>query len=213
MNSFTFIVGAVAAGKTTFMENKLYKMNTNACNLFDRDKAKLMIQLYAEDKSKINDFNLAKALKNAISDCIENNKDFMMQINFTGEQLSQFNSYFHEYKNKFDFFAHFIAVSDLNILKDGANKREQLGGHSSEGKSIEKSFNQSFKNFIPYLKQFKKATIWDNTKDFGFKSMKEQLVFENGKLTFKNTSLTDYSKDLLNEIFKNTLNIKLPSVE
>ncbi len=213
MKKFTFIVGAVAAGKTTFMENKLYNINPNECNFFDHDKVKLMIQLYAKDKSKINDLNLANALKNAINDCIENNKDFMMQIHFTGEQLSQINSYFHEYKYKFDFYAHFIAVSDVNILRDRANKREQLGGHSSEGKSIEKSFNQSFKNFISYLMKFKKATFWDNSKDFGFKSMEEQLIFENGTLTFKNQSLTDYSNDLLNEITKNPLHSEAPFME
>ena len=88
-----------------------------------------MIQLYADDKSKITDINLGKALKNAINDSIENGKDFMMQIHFTNEQLSQINTYFHHYKNKFDFEAHYIAVNDLDILKDRANKRELLGGH------------------------------------------------------------------------------------
>ncbi len=137
---------------------------------------------------------------NAINDCIENGKDFMMQIHFTNDQLSQINIYFHRYKNKFDFEAHYIAVGDLNILRDRANKRELLGGHSSEGKSIEKSFNQSFKNFSKYLPKFERATIWDNTKDFGFTSMEEQLVFENGKLIFENKNLTEYSKELFNSI-------------
>lgn len=200
MNKFTFIVGAVAAGKTTFMEKKLYNTDKNQCNFFDHDQAKLMIQLYAQDKSKVNDLNLANALKNAINDCIDNGKDFMMQIHFTNEQLSQINTYFHQYKNKFDFEAHYIAVGELNILKDRANKRELLGGHSSEGKSIEKSFNQSFKNFITYLPKFEKATIWDNTKEFGFTSMEEQFVFENGKLVFQNKNLTEYSSKLLNMI-------------
>jgi predicted ABC-type ATPase len=200
MNTFTFIVGPVAAGKTTFMENKLYNLNKKECNFFDHDKAKLMIQLYANDKSKFNDINLGIALKNAIYDSILNHKDFMMQIHFTTEQLSQINSYLHEYKNKFDFNAHFIAVSEVEILKERANKRELLGGHSSEGKSIDKSFKQSFKNFITYLPTFKKATIWDNTKEFGFNSMEPQLVFENGTLNFKNSRLTDYAQTLLNSM-------------
>lgn len=88
----------------------------------------------------------------------------------------------------------------MEILKERANKRVLLGGHLSEGKSIDKSFNQSFKNFIPYLPKFKKVTIWDNSKDFGFKSMVQQLIFENGKLTVENPNLTDYSKQLLKEI-------------
>jgi hypothetical protein len=66
--------------------------------------------------------------------------------------------------------------------------------------NVDKSFNQSFKNFIPYLPKFKKVTIWDNSKDFGFKSMVQQLIFENGKLTVENPNLTDYSKQLLKEI-------------
>lgn len=202
MNTFTFIVGPVAAGKTTFMENKLYNINKKECNFFDHDKVKLMIQLYAIDKSKFNDINLGNALKNAIIDSLHNHKDFMMQIHFISEQLSQINSYLHEYKNKFDFNAHFIAVSDVEILRERANKRELLGGHSSEGKSIEKSFNQSFKNFITYLPKFKKSTIWDNSKEFGFNSMEQQLVFENGNLIFKNPNLTDYSQILLNSVDK-----------
>jgi predicted ABC-type ATPase len=200
MNTFTFIVGPVAAGKTTFMENKLYNLNKNECNFFDHDKSKLMIQLYANDKSKFNDINLGFALKNAINDSVNNHKDFMMQIHFTTEQLSQINSYLHEYINKFDFNAHFIAVSEVEILRERANKRELLGGHSSGGKSIDKSFKQSFKNFITYLPKFKKATIWDNTKEFGFNSMEQQLVFENGNLIFKNSNLTDYSQTLLNSV-------------
>jgi predicted ABC-type ATPase len=206
MNTFTFIVGPVAAGKTTFMENKLYNINKNESNFFDHDKAKLMIQLYANDKSKFNDINLGNALKNAINDSIHNHKDFMMQIHFTTDQLSQINSYLHEYKDKFYFNAHFIAVSEVEILRERANKRELLGGHSSEGKSIDKSFNQSFKNFITYLPKFKKATIWDNTKEFGFNSMEQQLVFENGNLIFKNPNLTDYSQTLLNRVDNNIQN-------
>ena len=200
MITFTFIVGAVGAGKTTLMENKLYKINKNECNFFDPNKLKLMFQLYASDKSKINDLNLNVALKNAINDSIRNNKDFMMQIHFTNGQLTQVNTYLHEYKNNLDFNAHFRAVSGVEILKARANKRVLLGGHLSEGKSIDKSFNQSFKNFIPYLPKFKKVTIWDNSKDFGFKSMVQQLIFENGKLTVENPNLTDYSKQLLKEI-------------
>lgn len=199
-NKFIFIVGAVAAGKTTFMEKKLYNNNKDECNFFDHDQAKLMIQLYAKDKSKVNDLNLANALKNAINDSLENGKDFMMQIHFTNEQLSQINTYFHQYKNKFDFEAHYIGVSELYILKERANKRELLGGHSSEGKSIEKSFNQSFKNFISYLPQLSKATFWDNSRDFGFTSMEPQLIFEHRILTFQNKALTNYAMKMREEI-------------
>jgi predicted ABC-type ATPase len=205
MNTFTFIVGPVAAGKTTFMENKLYNFYTNECNFFDDDKSKLMIQLYANDNSKFNDINLSLALKNAINDSINNHKDFMMQIHFTTEQLSQVNSYLYEYGNKFDFNAHFIAVSEVEILRERANKRELLGGHSSQGKSIDKSFKQSFKNFITYLPKFTKATIWDNTKEFGFNTMEQQLVFEKGNLIFKNSNLTDYAQTLLDSIENNGL--------
>ena len=70
-NKFIFIVGAVAAGKTTFMEKKLYNSYKNQCNFFDHDQTKLMVQLYAQDKSKVNDLNLANALKNAINDSIK----------------------------------------------------------------------------------------------------------------------------------------------
>lgn len=128
MKTFSFIVGPVAAGKTIFMENKLYITNKNECNFFDHNKIKLMIQLYAEDKRKINDINLSKALKNAINDSIINNKDFMMQIHFTTEQLPQINTYLHDYKNQFLFHAHFITVSNVEILRNRANKRELLGG-------------------------------------------------------------------------------------
>jgi predicted ABC-type ATPase len=199
MNTFSFIVGAVAAGKTTFMENKLYNIDKVECNFFDHHKAKLMIQLY-ESKSKVNDINLSFALKNAILDSIKNNKTFMMQSHFTTEQLPQINTFFHDYKNKFDFKAHFIAVNSVEILKDRANKREQLGGHSSEGKSIDKSFNQSFRNFITYLPKFKQVTVWDNTKDFRFQNMEPQLVFENGILTYKKPALTDYTSTLLKKV-------------
>ncbi|MFD2597555.1 hypothetical protein ACFSQ3_01220 [Sphingobacterium corticis] len=197
MNKFTFIVGPVAAGKSTFMENKLYNLDNKESNFFDHDKIKLMIQLYAENKNKINDLNLANALKNAIQDSIRNNKDFMMQIHFTTEQLSQINTYLHQNKNHFEFEAHFIGVATVDVLKERANKRELLGGHSSEGKSIQKSFDQSFKNFATYLPKFQIATIWDNTKDFGFQNMEKQLVFENGKLTFENPNITEYAKSLL----------------
>lgn len=199
LKKFTFIVGPVAAGKTTLMD-KIYNVDPNHSNLFDHDKIKLMIQLYGEDKGMINDLNLETALRNAIKDSIENNKDFLMQIHFTNEQLSQINTYLHQYKNKFEFYAHFIGVSDVEILKERANKRELLGGHSSEGKSIDKSFKQSFKNFSAYLPKFKKTTIWDNSKEYGFNDMEEQLVFENGQLVFQNNSLTDYSMNLLNTI-------------
>lgn len=116
-----------------------------------------MIHLYAPERKEMNDLNIGHVLNNAIKDSIENDKDFMMQIHFTNEQLSQINNYFHQYKNKFNFVAHFIAVSDLEILRNRANKRELLGGHSSQGKSIEKSFIQSFKNFMNYLPKIKRS--------------------------------------------------------
>lgn len=197
MKNFIFIVGAVAAGKTTFMEKKLYNGSPEQCNFFDHDQSKLMLQLYAPDRKIVNDLTLGVALNNAIKDSLENDKDFMMQIYFTAEQLPQINSYLHQYKNKFAFQAHFIAVNDLSILRDRANKRELLGGHSSQGKSIEKSFNQSFKNFASYLPKFEKATIWDNSEEFGFVDMQKQLVFENGNLTYENPELTPYVKSLL----------------
>ncbi len=99
-------------------------------------------------------------------------------------------------KSKIDFQAHYSAVSDLNILKKQANKRELLGGHSSERKSIE----QSLTNFIGYFPQFEKANIWDNPKEFKFNSVEERFVFENENLTFRNTHLTKYSNKLLNII-------------
>lgn len=77
------------------------------------------------------------------------------------------------------------------------------GGHSSQRESIEKSFKQSFNNFIKYLPKFEKAIIWDNTKDFGFTSIEEQLVFEIGKLKFKNTHSIEYSTKLSNTILEN----------
>ena len=203
MNKFIFIVGSVAAGKTTFMEKKLYNGSKNLCNFFDHDQAKLMLQLYTPERKEINDLTLGYALNNAIKDSLENGKDFMMQIHFMHKQLSQINYYFHHYNNKFEFEAHFIGVNYLEILKDRANKRELLGGHSSEGKNIEKSFQQSFKNFIQYLPKFQKATIWDNSKEFGFTEMQEQLVFEKGNLIYKNPEITDYSQKLLQEILVN----------
>ena len=200
MKSFTFIVGPIAAGKTTFMEKKLYNGMEGLCNFFDHDQAKLMIQLYAPDKVAVNDLNLGYALNNAIQDSIDNDKDFMMQIHFTTEQLPQINTYLHRYSNKFQFNAHFIAVHGLEILKERASKRELLGGHSSERKSIEKSYKQSFRNFATYLPKFHKAIIWDNTKEFGFLDMQEQLVYENGTLVYQNPSLTEYSEQLLQEV-------------
>ncbi|VDH03693.1 hypothetical protein [Bergeyella zoohelcum] len=103
---------------------------------------------------------VAGCTEQCIKDSIENDKDFMMQIHFTNEQLSQINSYLHQYKNKFNFVAHFIAVNDLEILRNRSNKRELLGGHSSQGKSIEKCFKQSFKN--KNFKTLKSPLIYKN---------------------------------------------------
>lgn len=199
MKKFTFIVGPIAAGKTTLMD-KIYNIDPYPSNFFDPNKSKLMIQLYGEDLSVINDLSLAQAFSNAIKDSVENNKDFLMQIHFTTEQLNQINSYLNKYQNTFDFYVHFIGVDDLTILKERANRRELLGGHSSERRSITKSYEQSFKNFSTYLSKFKKTTIWDNTKEYGFNDMEEQLIFENGQLVFQNTKLSEYSMNLLKKI-------------
>ncbi|MGY0408634.1 MAG: hypothetical protein ACWIPJ_09840, partial [Polaribacter sp.] len=139
MNTFYFIAGPVAAGKTTFMDNKLY-LNLTKCNFFDHDKTKLMIQLYGDNKKTVNELELNKALINAIEDSLKSEKDFMMQVHFTNEQLPQINTFFHKYKNKFIFKAHFISVDNLETLKIRATKREKLGGHTSGIKSINKTF-------------------------------------------------------------------------
>lgn len=202
MNKFIFIVGVIASGKTTFIEKQLYNQIENQFNFFDQGRKKLMIQMYTEDNSKVNDLYLSNAFKNAVNDSLTNHKDFMMQIHFTNEQLSQINTYFEQYKSKFEFNAHFIGVSELSILKERAIKRGQLGGDYSEEKSIEKSFAQSLKNFIAYIPKFEKVTVWDNTKEYGFKDMEEQLIFERGKLIFENPNLTSYSNKILNLITK-----------
>lgn len=76
MNKFIFIVGAVAAGKTTFMEKKIYNVDKNECNFFDQDQAKLMIQLYSKDKTAVNDLTLANALKKDI----QKRKNFLRKL-------------------------------------------------------------------------------------------------------------------------------------
>lgn len=200
MRKFTFVIGAVASGKTIFLENKIYNSKENLINYFDPDKAKLMVQLYAQDKGIWDDLNLAKALNNAIEDSIQSNKDFAMQMSFTTDQLDQIDYYLCKYNTEFEFIAHFIGVSNVEILKQRAHKRKLLGGHSSDEKAIDKAFKESFKNFITYLPKFKMATIWDNTKDFGFQHMKKQLVFENGKMVFQDDNLTVYSKQMLDTI-------------
>lgn len=54
MRKFIFIVGAVACGKSIFIENRIYYSKENLINYFDPDKAKLMVQLYAHDKGSVN---------------------------------------------------------------------------------------------------------------------------------------------------------------
>lgn len=200
MRKFIFIVGAIACGKSIFIENKLFNTKENLINYFDPDKAKLMVQLYAQDKGIWDDLNLAKAFNNSIEDSIQSNKDFAMQMSFTTDQLDQIDYYLCKYNTEFEFIAHFIGVSNVEILKQRAHKRKLLGGHSSDEKAIDKAFKESFNHFITYLPKFKVATIWDNTKDFGFHHMKKQLLFENGQLVFKDDNLTVYSKQMLDTI-------------
>ena len=195
MNNFHFIIGPIAAGKSTFMEYRLYNSMEATVNFFDHDKEKLMMQLYAPGEMK----NMDKALKNAIEDCYNNKKDFMMQAHFTDEQLPEINKYFHSYGNKFNILAHFISVSDSGILKIRSERRDRLGGHHSELKSIDKTYEQSYRNFIKYLPKFVKATIWDNSKEYGIDTMEHQFVYERGMLSFQNSSLTDFAKKLLAE--------------
>lgn len=197
MNKFTFIVGPVAAGKSTFMEKKLYNATSF---LFDHDKSDMMIGMYGSDPyCSVNDFNLERAFTNAIKMAIELKRDFMMQIHFTNEQLGQINTLLHKYQNKFDFQAHYIGVIDIEILKDRAKIREKLGGHSSHGKSIEKSFNQSFKNFISFLPKLSNVTIWDNSEDLGFYKIEPQFSFKSGVLDYENENMTEFSKELLKQ--------------
>lgn len=193
MISFIFVAGSIASGKSIFIQ-KLY--NQSDCNFYDLSKPKLMLQLYARP----NDKSLSNALENAIAHSIEKQKDFIIEAHFSDEELNHIDQYFEKYRDHFDFRAHFLTVSNIEILKDRAKKMFLLGDHSWRIEQIEKSFNQSFKNFIEYLSKFEKATFWDNSKEFGFTNMEEQFVFENGKLTFENPNLTDYSKKLLNAI-------------
>lgn len=199
MNTFYFIVGPIAAGKTTLMDSKLYNFSDARINFFDHDKAKLMVQMYGKGDRQ-NDLALAEALNNAIADSLSNDKDFMIQSHFTNEQLPQINTFFHKYKNKFSFEAHFITVNDIEILKDRAFKREKLGGHTSGLKSIDKTYKQSFANFIKYLPKFNKTTFWDNSKEFGFNNMEPQFIFVNEKLSFVNENITPYAKQALSSI-------------
>lgn len=112
MRKFVFIVGAVACGKSIFIENKLFNTKENQINFFDPDKAKLMVQLYAQDKGVWDDLNIEKALSKAIEDSIKTNKDFAMQMCLTTEQLGQVNYYLFRYSTEFEFIAHFIGVSN-----------------------------------------------------------------------------------------------------
>jgi predicted ABC-type ATPase len=207
MNTFYFIAGPIAAGKTTFMDNKLY-LDLKKCNFFDHDKTKLMIQLYGDNKNIVNEIELNKSLVNAIEDSLKNKKDFMMQIHFTDEQLPQINTFLHKYKSKFIFESHFIIVDNIDTLKIRANKREKLGGHTSGIKSIDKTFKQSFSNFIKYLEKLNKTTIWDNSKEFGFSTMEPQLIFEKNKLIFKNNKITSYV-DLLLKMTEKSIKNKI----
>ena len=101
-NTFYFIAGPIAAGKSTFMENRLYNAMAADVNLFDHDREKLMVKLYAPEEEKIiKNITIAKALKKAIENSLRNKKDFIIQAHFTTEQLPEINRYFHNYGNKF----------------------------------------------------------------------------------------------------------------
>ncbi|MFV0377643.1 MAG: hypothetical protein ACK5JD_10125 [Mangrovibacterium sp.] len=207
MNTFYFIAGPIAAGKTTLMDSKLYNFSDARINFFDHDKAKLMVQMYA-DGAKTNDISLSKALNNAISDSLANNKGFMIQSYFTNERLPQINDFLHKYKNKFLFEAHFISVDNIETLKERALKREKLGGHTSGLKSINKTYKQSFANFIKYLPQFNKTTFWDNSKEFGFNDMQPQFILEETKFSFVNAEITEFAKQLATNIIDKPLEYK-----
>jgi|GEM_PF-2296739 len=195
---FYLIGGPIAAGKSTLMESKLYNTTNDPVNLFDHDREKLMVQLYAPDEKKmVKGLTIGKALTNAIEDSIDHAKDFMLQVHFTTEQEPQINSYFHKYGNKFEMQAHFITVNNIAILKNRAEKREFLGGHSSESKSIDKTYEQSFKNFLKYIPKLEKATVWDNSEEFGFSRMQPQFVYVNGKLGYQNPDMTPFAHTLL----------------
>ena len=195
---FYLIGGPIAAGKSTLMESRLYNNTDDSINLFDHDREKLMVQLYAPDEKKmVKGLTVGKALTNAIEDSINHAKDFMLQVHFTTEQEPQINHYFHKYGNRFGMQAHFITVNNIDILKRRAEKRELLGGHSSESKSIDKTYEQSFKNFLKYIPKLEKATVWDNSEEFGFSKMQPQFVFVDGKLDYKNPDMTPFAYTLL----------------
>ncbi|MFM7428558.1 MAG: hypothetical protein ACKO1F_01525, partial [Flammeovirgaceae bacterium] len=42
-------------------------------------------------------------------------------------------------------------------------------------------------------------TIWDNSEEYGINTMEQQFTYEQGSLTFKNGSITDYAKKLFDE--------------
>lgn len=200
-NTFYLVAGSIAAGKSTFMENKLYNKELKEVNLFDHDREKWMINIYAPDfKHSIPEVAISKAFENAISDSLMNKKDFVMQVHFTNKQLSEINTYFHKYGNKFNMQAHFITVNNLDILKLRASRRKKLGGHFSTEKNIESTYKQSFKNFFKYLPKLQKATIWDNSIEYGFEDMEPQLIFENGMLVYSNPNITNHVKELLSNV-------------
>jgi predicted ABC-type ATPase len=208
-NTLYFIAGPIAAGKSTFMENRLYNSMLTDANFFDHDREKLMIKLYApEEKNIIKSLTVEKALVNAFKDSLQNNKDFIMQVHFTTEQLPIINGYIHKYGNKFNLESHFITVNNVDILKTRAEIREHLGGHSSEIKSIEKTYKQSYKNFVTYLSKFKKATVWDNSLEYGINKMLPQFIYENGILAFESPSITPFAKSLLDFALETMENIK-----
>jgi len=200
-NTFYLIAGPIAAGKSTFMENKLYNKELTNVNLFDHDREKWMIDFYAPDfKNSIGEFAISKAFENSINDSLRNHKDYVMQVHFTNKQLTEINTYFHKYGAKFNMEAHFISVNNLDILKERARRRKKLGGHFSTEKNIESTYIQSFRNFIKYLPKLQKATVWDNSKEYGFEDMEPQIVFERGVLVFSNQNMTDHAKDLLSKV-------------
>lgn len=176
MIKFIFITGPVASGKSTFLENILYKEYKTEVNFFDDSRAKLMIGMYANDKIIFNNQTLEQALENAIGDSVKNNKDFLLHCSFMDEQLVKINAYLDRFKNDFQFEAHFIGVNNIDVLIERAKRRELLGGRPFDERSINESFNQTDYNFFKHISKFRKITFWDNSREYGFWDLKPQLI-------------------------------------
>ena len=179
MRKFIFITGPIASGKSTFLDNILFKEYKTEVNFFDDSRVGLMIRMYVNNKFILNDQTLEHALENAICDSIKNNKDFLLHCLFIDEQLDRINSYFERFKDDFQFEAHFIRVNSIDILLERAKKRKHLGGHSYEEKSIYGSFYQTDYNFFKYITKFRKVIFWDNSKEYDLKNIAPIGIFEN----------------------------------